>query len=296
MIPITQALVAPNMMYYKGISESKGRKWQWITVHNTANDASATNEVSYMRSNYNSTSFHYAVDEDRAVQGLPDDIGAFDTDNRSFSSKGLSVEICYSKSGGERFVQAEKNAAEFIAYKLKQMGYPCDSAHVKTHQQASGKYCPHQTLDWGWGRFMEMIKKFMEDDDMTEAQVKKIADTAAKAAIADYKKNQEKKAVSPWAASAWQKATVAGVFDGTMPTTQLTREQAAMTFEKMGISELNPEKEASGWAAEAWDKAVEMGLVDGTAPRGVMTREMFIVVLDKMGLLEMEEGVLLEDN
>ena len=34
-----------------------------ICVHNTANDAPAKNEVSYMKSNNNSTSFHVAVDD-----------------------------------------------------------------------------------------------------------------------------------------------------------------------------------------------------------------------------------------
>ena len=42
-----------------------------ITVHNTANDASARNEISYMISNDNEVSFHYAVDDKEAVQGLP---------------------------------------------------------------------------------------------------------------------------------------------------------------------------------------------------------------------------------
>lgn len=42
-----------------------------ITVHNTANDASALSEIKYMISNNAETSFHYAVDDKEAVQGLP---------------------------------------------------------------------------------------------------------------------------------------------------------------------------------------------------------------------------------
>ena len=42
-----------------------------IIIHNTDNDASAMNEVSYMQRNNNQTSFHFAVDDTRAVQGLP---------------------------------------------------------------------------------------------------------------------------------------------------------------------------------------------------------------------------------
>lgn len=43
---------------------------QYITIHNTANDASAMSEVSYMIGNNNQTSYHYAVDDYRAVQGI----------------------------------------------------------------------------------------------------------------------------------------------------------------------------------------------------------------------------------
>ena len=44
-----------------------------ITIHNTANDASAKNEVSYMIGNNNEVSFHYAVDDYQAVQGILED-------------------------------------------------------------------------------------------------------------------------------------------------------------------------------------------------------------------------------
>ena len=36
---------------------------EYITVHNTANDASAKNEIQYMITNNNEVSFHFAVDD-----------------------------------------------------------------------------------------------------------------------------------------------------------------------------------------------------------------------------------------
>lgn len=42
-----------------------------ICIHNTANDASAKNEISYMKSNNNEVSFHVAVDDVESIQGLP---------------------------------------------------------------------------------------------------------------------------------------------------------------------------------------------------------------------------------
>ena len=43
-----------------------------VCVHNTANDASARNEVAYMIRNEEHTSFHYAVDDIEVVQGIPE--------------------------------------------------------------------------------------------------------------------------------------------------------------------------------------------------------------------------------
>ena len=44
---------------------------EYITVHNTANDATAKNEIAYMIKNNNEVSYHFAVDDKEAVQGLP---------------------------------------------------------------------------------------------------------------------------------------------------------------------------------------------------------------------------------
>ena len=44
-----------------------------ICMHNTANSAPATNEINYMNSNNYQVSYHLAVDENQAIQGLPFD-------------------------------------------------------------------------------------------------------------------------------------------------------------------------------------------------------------------------------
>lgn len=44
---------------------------QYITIHDTANKASAQNEIAYMISNSSQTSFHVAVDEENVIQGIP---------------------------------------------------------------------------------------------------------------------------------------------------------------------------------------------------------------------------------
>ena len=128
-------------------------------IHNTANDASAENEISYMRSNNNEVSFHYAIDDKEVVQGIDENRNAWasgDGGNGKGNREGIHIEICYSKSGGERFIKAEKNAARFVAEGLRQKGWGIDK--VTKHQDYNGKYCPHRTLDMGWQRFLNMIK------------------------------------------------------------------------------------------------------------------------------------------
>ena len=137
-----------------------------IVVHNTANDASANNEISYMRTNNNETSFHYAVDDKEVVQGIPLNRNAWHAGDGhgKGNMQGIAIEICYSKSGGDRFIKAEQNAAKFIAQLLKEKGWGIDK--VTKHQDYSGKYCPHRTLDMGWERFLNMVRS-----EMGQAQV-----------------------------------------------------------------------------------------------------------------------------
>ena len=132
---------------------------EFIVVHNTANDASAANEIAYMIRNDDETSFHYAIDDKQIVQGIPENRNAWhagDDGSGKGNRKGIGIEICYSLSGGSKFIAAEKLAAKFIAEKLKEKGWGIDK--VKKHQDFSGKYCPHRTLDMGWQRFLDMVK------------------------------------------------------------------------------------------------------------------------------------------
>lgn len=134
-----------------------------IVIHNTANDAPAKNEISYMHSNSNTVSFHYAVDDKEIVQGIElnrNTWNAGDGTNGRGNRRGISIEICYSKSGGARFEAAQRNAAELTAKLLKERGWGID--RVKKHQDFNGKHCPHRTLDdYGWDYFLNLVKSFM---------------------------------------------------------------------------------------------------------------------------------------
>lgn len=183
-------------------------KPEFIVVHNTANDATAEQEVTYMINNNATTSFHYAIDDKEIIRAIPENRNAFhagDGVNGIGNRKGLSIEICYSKSGGEKFDKAEQLAAKFIAYKLKEYGW--DISKVKKHQDFSGKYCPHRTLDLGWNRFLNMVSKEYE--------------LLLKGGI----EVEDKNTPSTWAKEAWEWAIKNGITDGSRPRDTSTREE-----------------------------------------------------------------------
>lgn len=125
-------------------------KAEYITIHNTANDASAKNEVSYMVRNDNQVSFHVAVDDVQAVQGIPFGRNAWhcgDGGSGTGNRKSIGIEICYSKSGGGKYEKAVKNAIELTAQLMKQYNIPV--SRIMYHKHWNGKYCPHRLLDDG---------------------------------------------------------------------------------------------------------------------------------------------------
>lgn len=139
-LPSLYTLKAPNAM-----------KPEYITIHNTANDATARNEIAYMKRNKAQTGYHVAIDDREAIEAIPFNRNAWHagdgggTGNR----KSIGIEICYSKSGGAKYMQAEANAIEYTAQLLKEYGWTID--RVKWHRDWSGKKCPHRILDEGRG-------------------------------------------------------------------------------------------------------------------------------------------------
>lgn len=124
---------------------------KYITIHNTANDATAQGEANYMKSNGNATSFHVAIDDKEVVEIIPFNRSAWHAGdgNGQGNRASIGIEICYSKSGGARYKAAEENAIEYTAHALIQLGLKPTA--VKFHHDWSGKNCPHRILDEGRG-------------------------------------------------------------------------------------------------------------------------------------------------
>lgn len=160
MVPIIKKIVPNSRYYLKCPYEMTPTR---IVVHNTANDASARNEIKYMTNNDYETSFHYAVDDKEIVQGLEENRNGWHASdgNGKGNREGIAIEICYSKSGGERFIKAEQNAVDLIVDILNRYNWNIDK--VTKHQDYTNKYCPHRTLDMGWDRFLNMIKEKLNE-------------------------------------------------------------------------------------------------------------------------------------
>ena len=229
MVPIRKNLVTPDRY---GIKCPYPMKPTRIAVHNTGNDAPAKNEVAYMVRNDSEVSFHAAVDDVEIVQGIPFERNAWHAGdgNGKGNREAIGIEICYSASGGARFIQAEKNAAEFIASLLRQYGWGMD--RVTKHQDYNGKYCPHRTLDMGWGRFLNMVHRELdklskpkEDEEMSYEQFKEYMER--------YTAEQAKKPIAPWAEKQIEQVEAAGVMTrdskgNFRPQSFITRQEVAV--------------------------------------------------------------------
>ena len=171
-----------------------------VCIHNTANHASADNEISYMSSSgllYKDgyvtvidsdrayTSYHYAVDEYKAIQAIPHNRnawhagdGAYGAGNRNY----IAIEICKSEydSDREAFEKAQENAAELVAMILYQYNWGWNPDRIKKHEDFSKKHCPHRTLDYyGWDYFIKLCEvkyKMLENLNNDIINIKKSFD------------------------------------------------------------------------------------------------------------------------
>ena len=140
-------------------------KVEYITVHDTANRATAENEIKYMISNDKEVSFHLAVDEAEVIQGLPFDRNSWscgDGAKGSGNRKSISVEICRPTHVDKSlYLQAEENAVYVIARLLYTHNLSIEK--LKKHQDWSGKTCPNVLLREGrWNTFKERVNTVLK--------------------------------------------------------------------------------------------------------------------------------------
>ena len=145
-----------------------------ITIHSTGNlNSTAQNERAWLDnpSNNRQASWHYVIDDKTIIQAIPEEEEAWHAGVSYGNKHSIGVEIC--ESGDRRAVL--ENAAEFIALKLKGLGWGVEN--LKKHYDWTGKNCPRilidkafvkNGLDWNW--FISRVKYYLngEDEDMAQ--------------------------------------------------------------------------------------------------------------------------------
>ncbi len=134
---------------------------QMIVFHNTANSASAYNEIRYLHSqdNTSSTSFHYAVDDLGIYQAIPTTNYAHHAGNLAINQKSIGIEIAKSTINDPIIKDiAIQNAIKLIS--LLMFNHLIEPDDVITHQMASGKLCPHDILNhYGLEKFYQDLRQ-----------------------------------------------------------------------------------------------------------------------------------------
>lgn len=141
---------------------------EYITVHNTGNTASAREEATYHNSNNSETSYHVVIDESEVHQLIPFNRNAWHSgDGRGNGNmKSIGVEIARSMDNGysgpksQRYMQAEENAAVYIAHVMHEKGW--DMSRLRRHYDWSGKDCPHKMHATGtYQQFRDKVQKHL---------------------------------------------------------------------------------------------------------------------------------------
>ena len=186
-------------------------KVEYIVVHYTGipNDTAENNAV-YSAREFTGVSAHYFVDKREVWQSVRDEDTAYHCGSthpkhpacRNYNS--IGVEMC--DSVGAVPAATRERTAAFVRELMDKHGVPPEN--VLRHYDVTGKRCPAPWVDFPgeWEKFKAML----EVEDLTEAQVRKIA--REEWAAQEAKRNNA--AASGWAGPYIQKAIQAGILAG----------------------------------------------------------------------------------
>ena len=132
----------------------------------------------------------------------------------------LLVDICQ-RNGIKRLVWST-NKADRVNHR--------NGCNMTVHRDFAAKACPGDYLYALHGDIAESVNKRLEDaEEVTQEQFNSMMET--------YLTQQREKETSTWSAASWERAKEAGVFDGTAPQAQLSREKAALVLDRLGLLE-----------------------------------------------------------
>ena len=219
---------------------TKGRKQdiQYLVYHYVGATGSAKNNAKYFCNNKNTNaSAHYFVDHApgaeiyRSVAETDTAWHCGRTDGRyrhpaCRNANSIGIEMCCRQDpqGNWTIDEATYVAAAALGRDIMAR-YKIPLEHVLRHYDVTGKLCPLPLIDEDkWTAFKARL-----EEPMTQEQFNQMMD-----AWLDQRGTQPP---SDWASAAWNRAAATGVFDGTAPQSALTREQAALVLDRLGLLE-----------------------------------------------------------
>jgi N-acetylmuramoyl-L-alanine amidase len=141
-----------------------------LTIHTTANrrdGATALMHDKYYDDNSDRVSVHWTVDNENAVQSVPENMAAWHAGNRDYNLSYIGMEICENNVVDNKLDQdTYDNAVELAAGILKRHGWGVDK--LIQHRNVPGrewKDCPNKDLiDW------DKFKKDVQDELKPKAE------------------------------------------------------------------------------------------------------------------------------
>ena len=250
----------PKWWKTQHITNNNGYKYngklavQGLVIHSTAwpgKDAQGIFE--YFNSPNCTASIHGALDDAEFIQTMPFDKVAGHVGfgkNGSYNGTHLGIEICEPfgltyNFNGSAIVLYKPPKGYFTAVRDKAIhlfAYLCELyeldplraivSHYEAH--AFGHGSNHADIRHWWevwenytmDDFRRDVKEYMEGNMFTYEQFKEYAQR--------YEKETQDKPVSGWAQLSWESAIAAGVVDGTMPKSAMTREQVVTVLDRLG--------------------------------------------------------------
>lgn len=141
---------------------------KFITIHETDNPGFGANAEAHARlqenGNSRQASWHYQVDEQYAIQSIPDNEVAWHGGDGQGQGNmaSIAIEICVNKDGN--YKKAVQNAAELTRSLMAKWNIPLD--RVVQHNHWSGKNCPSVMRSGKvvtWNDFKAMVKETKDD-------------------------------------------------------------------------------------------------------------------------------------
>lgn len=229
-------------------TKPRNHKIDTITIHCTAGQGTAKQILDMSHFNTynakNGSSCNYAVGMDGSIGlGVAEENRSWCSSNGANDHRAITIEV--SSESVSPYKVTDKALAALIDLlvdickrnEIKKLVWSnsktdrvnhLNGCNMTCHRDFAAKACPGDYLYSLEGDIATSVnKKLEDDDDMTQDQFNAMMET--------YLTQQRAKPASSWAKDAWKNATNAEIFDGTAPQVQLTREQAAVILDRLGL-------------------------------------------------------------